>query len=415
MRRFVSYALMLKHLKQVVLLRLRRFLNDDGGAIRQLLTLLQPPAQTKNSFGKFVAFGKIPRVKPRNVDRRADCLVCALTDVRSFRYAGSSVAGWISTVTSYLIKMSWISRMRSTECNGCSGCAEGRRLRPKPCLNASVLFAVSWLGSFGFLAHTASAEEAKPRTTFRLPTGDPGAEERHPLLPIIQQAEVAYRDVQQNVRDYSCIMVRRERVNGRLGNHEFIYAKVRNRRVRNGELEVPFSVYMRFLKPKKVAGREVLFVEGQNDGEMFVRNGGIRFAFVTTRLDPNSDLAMSENRYPITEFGIDNLLLRLVQRARDQRKYDCDVQYLEDVKINGRPATGIVIKNHMADSDSDFYEARVFVDNELNLPIHYEAYAPPVKEGQPRLLEQYTYTKLRLNVGYTDADFDPDNPDYRVK
>ena len=72
MRRFVSYALMLKHLKQVVLLRLRRFLNDDGGAIRQLLTLLQPPAQTKNSFGKFVAFGKIPRVKPRNVDRRAE-------------------------------------------------------------------------------------------------------------------------------------------------------------------------------------------------------------------------------------------------------------------------------------------------------------------------------------------------------
>jgi len=294
-------------------------------------------------------------------------------------------------------------------------------LRLKSWLHATVLFAAGWLGSFSITVQAASAEEAanaeeaKPRTTFRLPTGDPGAQGRHPLVPIIQQAEVAYRDVQRNVRDYSCIMVRRERVDGRLGNHEFIYAKVRNRRVHNGDLEVPFSVYMKFLKPRAVAGREVLYVEGQYDGEMFVRNGGMRFAFVTTRLDPNSDLAMHENRYPITEFGIDNLLLRLVQRARDQRKYGCDVQYLEDAKINGRPATGIVIKNQAADSDSDFYEARVFVDNELNLPIHYEAYAPPVKEGQPRLLEQYTYTKLQLNVGYTDADFDPNNPDYRVK
>lgn len=316
----------------------------------------------------------------------------------------------------YLIYNSWTSRMRVRGCVEVVDCEDSEMMRfSKTTIMACSFIATALMVGTVDVTAEESTGSAKPRTTFRLPTGEPGAAGEHPLLPLVQQAEIAYRDLRRNIRDYSCIMVRRERVGGRLGKHEFIYAKVRNRRVRNGQIEVPFAVYLKFLKPRAVEGREVLFVEGENDGEMFVRRGGTRFAFVTTRLSPESELAMRENRYPITEFGLDNLVLRLAQRARDQMKLNCDVRYLEGIKINGRASTGIVIKNQDADADSDFYEARVYVDDELNLPIHYEAYAPPAKEGKPRLLEQYTYTKLRLNVGYTDADFDADNPDYQVK
>ena len=49
-------------------------------------------------------------------------------------------------------------------------------------------------------------------------------------------------------------------------------------------------------------------------------------------------------------------------------------------------------------------------DDELQIPIRYESYDWPQKEGgQPVLLEEYTYTDLKVNVGLTDKDFDPDN------
>ena len=44
--------------------------------------------------------------------------------------------------------------------------------------------------------------------------------------------------------------------------------------MRNGQLVVPFSVYMHFLGPSQVKGRKVLYVDGQNEGKMLVRNGG---------------------------------------------------------------------------------------------------------------------------------------------
>ncbi len=68
------------------------------------------------------------------------------------------------------------------------------------------------------------------------------------------------------------------------------------------------------------------------------------------------------------------------------------------------------------DSRLRFHSASVFLDNETNIPIHYEAYDwPDQKDGQPVLLEQYTYRNIRLNVGFKDADFEPTNPNYGLQ
>ena len=37
----------------------------------------------------------------------------------------------------------------------------------------------------------------------------------------------------------------------------------------------PFSVYMKFLKPRAVAGREVIWVKGQNDNKLIAHEGGL--------------------------------------------------------------------------------------------------------------------------------------------
>ena len=60
--------------------------------------------------------------------------------------------------------------------------------------------------------------------------------------------------------------------------------------------------------------------------------------------------------------------------------------------------------------------ARVFIDDELRLPVRYEAYDWPDKQdGQSELIEEYTYLNMKINVGLTDSDFDIHNPAYRFR
>jgi hypothetical protein len=60
-----------------------------------------------------------------------------------------------------------------------------------------------------------------------------------------------------------------------------------------------------------------------------------------------------------------------------------------------------------------FNVARIYLDDELQIPIRYEAYDWPEQQGaDPVLLEEYTYLNLKLNQGFTDADFDVHNPNY---
>jgi hypothetical protein len=57
---------------------------------------------------------------------------------------------------------------------------------------------------------------------------------------------------------------------------------------------------------------------------------------------------------------------------------------------------------------------RVYVDKQTRLPVQGELYGWPEKAGEyPPLLEQYTYSNIKTNVGLTDSDFDPGNRDYR--
>ena len=60
------------------------------------------------------------------------------------------------------------------------------------------------------------------------------------------------------------------------------------------------------------------------------------------------------------------------------------------------------------------YLARVFLDDEWKFPIRVEVYELPLDRSKlPQLVEDYTYLDLKLNNGYTDADFDPKNRQYK--
>lgn len=230
----------------------------------------------------------------------------------------------------------------------------------------------------------------------------------HPLMPAVRWAREGLKQIEA-IDDYSATLVKREQLNGEVGEHEYMFVKVRHR---------PFSVYINFLAPARSKGQEAIYVEGRNDGKLLAHPTGIRQRLVgTVSLHPTSMLAMAGNRYPVTEIGILNLTRRLIEVGENDMRYgECEVKFLENAKINGRNCTCIQVMHPVKRPEFLFYLARIYVDTELNLPIRYEAYDWPESPGAaPKLQEEYTYLNLKLNNGFTDLDFDVANPAYNFK
>ncbi|HEX2477031.1 MAG TPA: DUF1571 domain-containing protein [Lacipirellulaceae bacterium] len=247
------------------------------------------------------------------------------------------------------------------------------------------------------LPAAAPAANATPASRVVLDfTQQPG---EHPLAPAIRVCKASLEEIDRNVRDYSCTLVKRERVDGELGEHQHILLKVRHE---------PFSVYMNFLKPFQ--GREVVYVDGQNNNKLIVLEAGWKRVAGKLPLDPNGARAMNGQKHPITKVGIRNLTAALIRRMEADIKYsECEV-LTKDEKIGDRPATMVQVIHPIPRQNFDAHIARVFFDNELGIPIHYDSFLWPQQQGgQPPLDESFTYMNLKINNGFTPRDFDAYN------
>ena len=237
---------------------------------------------------------------------------------------------------------------------------------------------------------------------------DPQQPDEHPLMPAIRWAYEGIANMEK-ISDYSATLCKRERHDGKLNDYEYMFIKVRHK---------PFSVYIYFLSPPSIKGQEVIYVEGQNNGNMWAHTVGIKDRLVgTVSLSPTSAIAMKGQRYPLTEIGVLNLTRRLVEVAEKDAKFgECEVKFLKGAKINDRTCTCIQVVHPVPRRVFLFHIARIYVDDELNVPIRYEAWDWPKQPGgEPELMEEYTYLNLKLNNGFTDADFDIRNPNYKFR
>lgn len=240
----------------------------------------------------------------------------------------------------------------------------------------------------------------------------------HPLDPVLEIARDRLKYLQEEVVDYSCVMVKRERIGGKLGDREYMFAKVRNRKKEGDRVVTPFSIYMYFLKPSEFKGRECLYVENENKGKMIAHEAPNSLLFKTVGsvwIDPNGPIAMKGQRYPITDAGLEALVEKLLERGgRDRARGPCQVDITEDgPAINGRKCRLIEVKHAERNPKYDFHVAQIFIDKELDLPVRYAAFDwPNPGEESGEIIEEYTYVDLKLNVGLTDLDFDPKNSEY---
>ena len=238
---------------------------------------------------------------------------------------------------------------------------------------------------------------------------------KHPLDPALDMAKEALTHIEQNITDYSCRIIKQERIRGELLPPEHMDAKIRCRKVSNGTVSVPLSVYLKFVHPANIAGREVVWVEGRNNNKLRAHEGGGAGRFLpSVWLDPDGAMAMRGNLHPIYDIGVENLVIKLIDRGTKETKFgECEVEFKPGAKINGRKCTVIQVMHPVQRPHFEFHKAEIFLDDELKVPTRYAAYFWPPAAGQPEpVLEAYTYLNMKTNVGLTDADFDSNNPNY---
>jgi hypothetical protein len=223
----------------------------------------------------------------------------------------------------------------------------------------------------------------------------------HPLMPVLRWAQRGLPAIER-LKDYSATLVRRERIHGKLSGYEYATIKIRHE---------PFSVYIYFRAPASVKGQEVVYIAGRNQGKLLAHKARLP---ATVALDPEGLIAMSGRHYPLTEIGLVNLVRRLVEVGQeDAKRGECEVKYFTHAKVNDRVCTVIQVVHPTPRDYFRFHLARVFVDDELTVPIRYESHDWPRESGgKPELIEEYTYLDLKLNNGFTDADFNARNPVY---
>ena len=279
------------------------------------------------------------------------------------------------------------------------------------------------LGSTRIKPDLSETPFSKPKPPTVVPKPAPDAKRALPVTPIAAAhpldrallfADSALASMRSNVTDYTARMAKRERIKGVLSKTSFMDLKIRCPRVDAQGQQVPFSIYMKFLQPRDASGREVLWVDGRDDGNLLAHQPGGIVGMRTFELSPTGMMAMQGQRYPIYEAGLENLIVKLIEKAsRDKAAGMCEVTYRDGLKLKNRPCSLIELVHKEKRAPYEFYKAQVVIDDELNLPVRYTAYDWPKTPGaKPEILEQYTYINIKLNVGLTDKDFDPKNSAY---
>lgn len=232
------------------------------------------------------------------------------------------------------------------------------------------------------------------------PTVPAAAAQASPMdepVRLIHEAREAYK----NVRDYTCLCIKRERVNGVLpGADTVMEMKVRAQ---------PFSVYLRWIQPRSEAGQEVCYVAGRNNGMMRVHPKGVLGTFAGfISLDPNDPRARQTSKRSITEAGIGNTIDRFARAWEEERRLNLTTQVrVAEYEYNRRRCIRVeTIHPDNGNGHFLYYRDVVYFDKETHLPIRLEFYDWPRQAGDSgQLVEVYSFANMRLNAGLGDDVF----------
>lgn len=211
---------------------------------------------------------------------------------------------------------------------------------------------------------------------------------------------------------YRTKFIKQEVVDGERLDEQVILMKCRHR---------PFSVYLAWQEGE--AGREVLYVEGENDGRLLGHDGGWKSKLPSILLKPDSQLAMRGARYPVTDAGLAGLaglMLKVHQHdLQSANVASCTVKQTQGP--NGRSCHEFTTIYKDPQVSPTYRKSITRIDDEWNVPVETLHFgwtdstfaASDAALDEATLIESYRFDEINFDDPPQDVEFDRNNPDYR--
>jgi hypothetical protein len=195
-------------------------------------------------------------------------------------------------------------------------------------------------------------------------------------------------------RNYTCTMIKQERINQVVGKEQEIHVKF---------MEEPYSVAMAWTPETAPIGDRALYAQGRYNNQMLVRPNGVLNQLVGTVMrPPDGPEARRSTLRPINQFGFRRSMESLLKVYRKARSAgDLKEAFGGYAEVGGREAIALV---RYLPAKDDYPAARtvIFLDLEYLVPIAVEGY-----DWDGKLACRYVYKDLAFNVGLTSSDFLP--------
>lgn len=216
-------------------------------------------------------------------------------------------------------------------------------------------------------------------------------------------ARLALERYERDVREYRCMLIKQERVGGKLGPVQEIAVQFRDE---------PYSVYMTWLKNVGDSKR-ALFIntpdyvdsKGRKFAQVEPAGAIIRLFVKKVNIPIRGARARSASRRFIDEFGFRSTLDLLLQLHELASKNGVlDLRYGGESEIDGRPTHFIVRYLPYAGPNGRYPDAKMVAhfDQETMMPVAVYSYAD---RAGTELLGSYLFTQIELNPGFSDQDF----------
>ncbi|MBI1310828.1 DUF1571 domain-containing protein [bacterium] len=214
------------------------------------------------------------------------------------------------------------------------------------------------------------------------------------------------------VHSYTATWEKQERIDGTLSDLQKMNLKIRHE---------PFSVYFKVEEGGEV-GREVLFPISGDDPRMLVQLMKFGGRLPALKLDPNSSLAMSEARYPITMAGIKEMTeMALEIRQQDLKRISkIRTSLRDDRTFAGRPVYAYTMEYPSQQISETYSRCEIYIDKELMLPVYAKNWGWVTGSAdsgisEDSLIEYYAFKDVKLDASLNAEHFASSNPEYKFR
>lgn len=227
-----------------------------------------------------------------------------------------------------------------------------------------------------------------------LPLFEIGQQETKALEELAGQDPIAFLEkclerYESEVQGYRCYFDKQERVKGKLLDKEVVLLNFR---------EKPFSVHMDWKKPALHIPSKTLFVDGENDDNLVVR------VFILKHFKPDSDLAMAQSRFPITQSGMGQGMrntLRGMYQAREAGTLYVTYEGKVKVKeVGDRWCYKFIRAPHVPPVDDGVNELIIYIDAATQLQV-----GSVLLDTEGKLIAEYYFRDIELNPKFDAKQF----------